>query len=115
MNWWKDGKLRVLYWHCAVLSVASVTTGYDGMMLNTSQLMDPWQEFFGEPEGALLGLLNNACVDTIPITIKAFEKFADLLAIAIGTTLGQSSVSSWYRGSLIALAGRSPSLSDASL
>lgn len=51
--------VRVLYWHCTVLCVASVTTGYDGMMMGVSQMMDPWQEFFDEPEGARLGVMNN--------------------------------------------------------
>jgi len=38
----------------------SARTGYDGQMLNTSQLMTPWQDYFGHPEGNRLGLVNNA-------------------------------------------------------
>lgn len=57
-----DGQLpvRKLYWHCAILSVASVTTGFDGMMVNTAQIMDPWQEYFGHPDSNRLGLIGNA-------------------------------------------------------
>jgi hypothetical protein len=58
VKWWKDGNLPKLYLWCSVLLVASATTGYDGQMLNASQLMDPWQKFFGNPTGSRLGLLN---------------------------------------------------------
>jgi MFS family permease len=60
VSWWRDGNLRVLYWHCCILLVASATTGYDGQMLNTSQLMDTWQTYFDEPTGSKLGVMNNA-------------------------------------------------------
>lgn len=28
--WYKDPGLRILYWHCFILSVSSASTGYDG-------------------------------------------------------------------------------------
>ena len=30
VTWYSDPNLRKLYWHCAVLCIASATTGYDG-------------------------------------------------------------------------------------
>lgn len=30
------------------------------MMLNSSQQMDYWQNYFDEPTGSMLGLMNNA-------------------------------------------------------
>ena len=33
------------------------TNGFDNSMLNGLQLLDEWQSFFGEPEGAMLGLI----------------------------------------------------------
>ena len=60
VTWYHDANLRKLYFWSAILCIASATTGYDGQMLNASQLMDDWQTFFGEPTGARLGLMNNA-------------------------------------------------------
>jgi MFS family permease len=58
--WWKDPNMKRLYFYCSVLLIASATTGYDGQMLNTSQLMEPWQDYFDHPLGSRLGLMNNA-------------------------------------------------------
>ncbi|CAJ2505849.1 Uu.00g132430.m01.CDS01 [Anthostomella pinea] len=66
---WTDPKLRKLYFWAAVLMIASSTTGYDGMLINTSQQMDSWKDFFNKtqagpdnPQGVAdswLGLLVN--------------------------------------------------------
>lgn len=76
VKWWKEPGLRKLYFWAAVLCVASATTGYDGwvtkecylmcmlmfvsarMMLNTSQNLDAWQNYFNTPSGSKLGLMN---------------------------------------------------------
>src|ERR1700712_1904719 len=76
VTWYSDPGLRKLYFWCAVLCVASATTGYDGyvfqiltakmpetnivvrMMLNTAQAIDLWQTYFGAPAGSRLGLMN---------------------------------------------------------
>ena len=58
--WYRDANMRKLYFWAAILCVASATTGYDGQMLNASQLMNDWQNFFNKPTGAKLGLMNNA-------------------------------------------------------
>ncbi|RDL38880.1 putative Lactose permease [Venustampulla echinocandica] len=58
VQWWSNPGLRKLYFYCAVLCIASATTGYDGMMLNTSQNLDQWQEYFNHPTGSTLGLMN---------------------------------------------------------
>ncbi|KAH8593395.1 general substrate transporter [Bisporella sp. PMI_857] len=56
--WYKDSGLRKLYLWAAVLCIASATTGYDGMMLNTSQNLDQWQNYFKHPKDSKLGLMN---------------------------------------------------------
>ncbi|KAJ5218589.1 uncharacterized protein N7498_000688 [Penicillium cinerascens] len=58
VKWWREPGLRRLYFWASVLCLASATTGYDGMMLNTSQNMDAWQTYFGTPTGSKLGLMN---------------------------------------------------------
>ncbi|KAJ5612981.1 hypothetical protein N7510_006175 [Penicillium lagena] len=58
VKWWREPGLRRLYFWASILCVASATTGYDGMMLNTSQNLDAWQTYFGTPVGSKLGLMN---------------------------------------------------------
>jgi len=58
VTWYKDRGLRKLYFWAAVLCVASATTGYDGMLLNSSQNIDAWQAYFNNPTGPTLGLMN---------------------------------------------------------
>lgn len=58
VTWYSDPGLRVLYFWCAVLCVASATTGYDGMMLNSSQNLYAWKDYFHNPGGSKLGLMS---------------------------------------------------------
>lgn len=44
--WTKEPHLRRLYAWAIVLMIASATTGYDGMLVNTSQQIDRWKEYF---------------------------------------------------------------------
>ncbi|KAK2747033.1 hypothetical protein FQN55_005302 [Onygenales sp. PD_40] len=88
VDWWKDQGLRRLYFWGGVLCVASATTGYDGMMLNTSQTLDSWQVYFKEPEGARLGLMNSiymiGCLAGYPIVPWIADRYGRRLPIAIG-------------------------------
>jgi len=58
--WHKLPNMRKLFFHCSVLCIASATTGFDGMMMNSSQQMDRWQNYFEHPTSNRLGLMNNA-------------------------------------------------------
>ena len=44
--WTREPHLRKLYGMAIILMVASATTGYDGMLVNTSQQIDAWNYFF---------------------------------------------------------------------
>jgi len=57
--WYKDPNMRKLFWHSSVLCIASATTGYDGMMMNSSQQMARWETYFDSPKGGRLGIMNN--------------------------------------------------------
>ncbi|EUC31660.1 hypothetical protein COCCADRAFT_100746 [Bipolaris zeicola 26-R-13] len=57
--WYKHPNMRKLFWHSSVLCIASATTGYDGMMMNSSQQMNKWTEYFDNPSGNRLGIMNN--------------------------------------------------------
>jgi hypothetical protein len=76
VEWTKEPGLRKLYFYAIILCVASATTGYDGwasrvsfkrmtmltwlpnsMFFNSVQNFESWKDFFGDPEGSMLGLL----------------------------------------------------------
>ncbi len=57
VQWTKEPGLRKLYFYAFILCVASATTGYDGMFFNSVQNFESWKDFFGNPEGSMLGLL----------------------------------------------------------
>jgi sugar porter (SP) family MFS transporter len=60
VTWYKEPHLRKLYFLSLFLLIASATTGYDGMMVNTSQQMDKWKEYFPEvADNNKLGILIN--------------------------------------------------------
>ncbi|KAH6955902.1 general substrate transporter [Ilyonectria sp. MPI-CAGE-AT-0026] len=60
VTWYKEPHLRKLYILSIFLLIASATTGYDGMMVNTSQQMDKWKTYFPEVEdNNKLGILIN--------------------------------------------------------
>ncbi|KAF2641808.1 hexose transporter-like protein [Massarina eburnea CBS 473.64] len=60
VNWKKEPNMRKLYFWACILCVASATTGYDGMMMNSSQQMDRWTNYFDKPDDNRLGIMNNA-------------------------------------------------------
>ncbi|KAK7418784.1 hypothetical protein QQZ08_011107 [Neonectria magnoliae] len=60
VTWYREPHLRNLYILSIFLLVASATTGYDGMMVNTSQQMKKWEEYFPEhADNNKLGILIN--------------------------------------------------------
>jgi sugar porter (SP) family MFS transporter len=61
VQWTKEPHLRRLYGLTIILMVASATTGYDGMLVNTSQQMDLWKKFFDwkVEDANYLGILIN--------------------------------------------------------
>jgi len=58
--WYKEPHLRKLYFLTIFLLIASATTGYDGMLVNTSQQIDAWAKFLPEvSDDNKLGILIN--------------------------------------------------------
>ncbi|CAK7237098.1 hypothetical protein SBRCBS47491_009861 [Sporothrix bragantina] len=58
--WYREPHLRKLYFMFFFLFIASATTGYDGQMVNTSEQMDAWYNYFPEANNASkLGILIN--------------------------------------------------------
>ncbi|EGS19107.1 uncharacterized protein CTHT_0057310 [Thermochaetoides thermophila DSM 1495] len=88
VDWKKDPGLRKLYFYAFVLCIASATTGYDGMLFNSIQNFDEWQDYFNHPKGNTLGVLGAlyqiGSLCSIPIVPILADRFGRKLPIAIG-------------------------------
>lgn len=90
--WYKEPQLRKLYCLCIFLLVASATTGYDGMMVNTSQQMDKWKEFFPQYAdanklGVLINMYNIGSVISFLVVPYMADYLGRKITIAIGCVL----------------------------
>lgn len=88
--WYKEPHLRKLYTMSLVLMIASATTGYDCMLVNTSQQFQQWNDFFS-PEvddnnklGILVNMFNIGSVCSFFITPYIADHFGRKVAIIIG-------------------------------
>ncbi len=88
--WTREPHLRKLYGFAAVLMLASATTGYDCMLVNTSQQMEQWREFF-TPEsaddnklGILINMFNIGSILSFFITPYIADHWGRRAAIMLG-------------------------------
>lgn len=93
VNWMREPHLRKLYAMATVLMVASATTGYDGMLVNTSQLMNSWTTFFSPQVlennwlGLLVNMFNIGSIVSIFITPYVADRFGRKSGIIAGCIL----------------------------
>ncbi|KAK8217256.1 hypothetical protein M8818_001509 [Zalaria obscura] len=91
VTWYKDPGLRKLYMLCAVVWLASATTGYDGSMLNGLQILPIWQNYFNHPSGSLLGLFGSiysiGSLAGLPIAPYIADHFGRKKAIWAGCSI----------------------------
>jgi len=88
VSWTKSANMRKLYFYCMVLCVCSATTGYDGSLMNTSQLLDSWQVTMGHPSKDTLGRLSAmysiGSIVSLPIVPFISDKFGRKTPITAG-------------------------------
>ncbi|KAH8689382.1 general substrate transporter [Talaromyces proteolyticus] len=90
VDWKREPHLRKLYLMAVVLMVASATTGYDGMLVNTSQLLQTWEDFFSPQVGQsnwlglLVNMFNIGSIVSFFITPYVADNFGRKIAIIIG-------------------------------
>ncbi|KAI0968105.1 general substrate transporter [Xylaria arbuscula] len=98
VSWIREPHLRKLYAWAVILILGSVTTGYDGMLVNTSQQIDRWKEFFPRTQvgpnnpqavadswlGLLVNIFNIGSVISFFITPYVADHWGRKTAIAIG-------------------------------
>ncbi|KEF54122.1 uncharacterized protein A1O9_09917 [Exophiala aquamarina CBS 119918] len=105
--WYQKTNLCFLY-ICLVPAALGVemTTGYDGSVLNGLQAVESWQNHFGHPKGALLGVTgasyNLGGLPVLPIVPWVIDRIGRKYSIAlgsviliIGTILQTCSINTW--------------------
>jgi len=88
VSWSKSKGMRALYFYCVILCVCSATTGFDGSLMNTSQILDSWQETMGHPTQAVLGRLSAmysiGSIVSLPIVPFVSDRFGRKTPITAG-------------------------------
>ncbi|KAI0654387.1 hexose transporter [Cubamyces menziesii] len=57
-KWYNNKRLIILHAWLVLLLITASTNGYDGSLMNSLQSMGQWTDFFHNPQGGTLGLLN---------------------------------------------------------
>jgi MFS family permease len=90
--WYKSAARRRLYgllFPAAVVSYA--TSGYDGSMMNGLQTVEHWDNFFGNPRGAQLGLMSAimslGSICSTPIAPWVADRFGRRWGITVGSII----------------------------
>lgn len=93
VTWYKEAHLRKLYAMSLVLMIASATTGYDGSLINTSQQIQLWEEFFKDDItdnnklGILVNMFNIGSIVSFFITPYVADHWGRRMAIILGCVL----------------------------
>ncbi|KAH8157923.1 hypothetical protein CIB48_g10329 [Xylaria polymorpha] len=125
VHWTREPHLRKLYAWAVILTLGSVTTGYDGMLVNTSQQIDRWKEYFPRTQvgpnnpqavadswlGLLVNIFNIGSVISFFITPYVADQWGRKTAIAIGCAIMiaggvVSAFCTQYENPLVFVAGR---------
>lgn len=90
--WYKSAARRRLYallFPAAVVSYA--TSGYDGSIMNGLQTVEHWDNFFGNPRGAQLGLMSAimslGSICSTPIAPWVADKYGRRWGITVGSII----------------------------
>jgi sugar porter (SP) family MFS transporter len=90
VKWWQKPNLRRLYFYCIILIFVNIANGFDGSMMNSLQSLPYWQNYFGHPTGAILGLLGSSMSLGSIIGLIAVPWVCDRLGRKKGVILGSS-------------------------
>jgi len=90
--WYQKKNLRRLYFFLIPSALGvEMTSGYDGSVLNGLQAVQPWQDYFNNPQGAILGLITAAfsigAVIALPFVPYTNDRFGRKMCIIIGSLI----------------------------
>lgn len=89
-RWYQYPHFRALYFHVAVVTLASTNNGYDGSMLNGLQSLSSWHDSMGNPEGQKLGALSNGTIFGVVISTLFISNYiSDRWGRVWGVFIGQ--------------------------
>ncbi|KAG1886978.1 hypothetical protein F4604DRAFT_1225062 [Suillus subluteus] len=95
-SWWKNRGLLVLNIYLILPLLSSVLNGLDSSILNGLQILPGWQEYFHNPQGKTLGLINSAhgigALIGIPISPYVSDLLGRRASMFIGATFGLAGV-----------------------
>ncbi|KZO98458.1 MFS transporter [Calocera viscosa TUFC12733] len=90
--WYEKRNLRMLYL-CLVPAALGVemTSGYDGSVLNGLQAVQPWLDYFNNPQGAILGVITAAfsigAVIALPLVPMCNDRLGRKPSIVVGSII----------------------------
>jgi MFS family permease len=91
VKWWRLKNLRKLYAYIVILIMTNTANGFDGSMMNGLQSLVYWQNYFGEPRGALLGFFNASMslgsLIGLAFTPYLIDKYGRKIGVAIGCAI----------------------------
>lgn len=110
-RWFQKPNLRSLYFLMipGLLGV-EYTSGFDSSMMNGIQTIVYWEEYFGNPRKAQLGILTASyslgCLAALPVVPLVNEKYGRKMAIYVGSVImiigavlqGASQNCKWHSG-----------------
>lgn len=90
--WYRSAARRQLYFLLFPAAVvAYATSGYDGSMMNSLQTVSYWDDFFGNPRGASLGLMSAimslGSICSTPIAPWVADRFGRRWGITVGSVV----------------------------
>ncbi|KAL2277141.1 hypothetical protein FJTKL_00156 [Diaporthe vaccinii] len=114
VTWYREPHLRKLYAMSLVLMIASATTGYDGMLVNTSQQIHRWEEYFGldiddnNKLGVLINMFNIGSIVSFFITPYVADNYGRKNAIIAGCIfmIGGGCLTAFCDGYALYITGR---------
>ncbi|KAF9563259.1 general substrate transporter [Agrocybe pediades] len=89
--WWKNRGILLLNLCLLTPLLTSVANGLDSSLVNGLQILPQWQEYFGQPRGKILGVINSAQflgnLTGLPFTPYLSDGLGRRAALFIGSLL----------------------------
>ncbi|KAF9500735.1 hexose transporter [Pleurotus eryngii] len=90
-KWYNNKRLIALNGWIFLLLITSSTNGYDGSMMNGLQSLPQWRDYFNNPSGGMLGLLNAiqniGCLAAYPFSPYISDGLGRKSAIFLGACI----------------------------
>ncbi|KAL7276969.1 hypothetical protein RUND412_000006 [Rhizina undulata] len=90
--WYKKRNLRTLYFFLVPAAMGvEWTSGFDGSIMNGLQAVQTWDNYFGNPRGAILGIMNSiyslGALSMMPIVPWVNDKYGRRRSVIVGSII----------------------------